>query len=94
MKGGSYDTANWKVCDKEFYLNEIQVAIKDGPPSYTKDNLEDNQEEYSSLTHEYWCDLLSTIKVKDNRKGKRTKSRRSLLIERPLYLTAMDPLGS
>ena len=33
-----------------------------------QDKLEDNQEGYCSLTHEYWCDLLSTIKVKDNRK--------------------------
>ena len=28
--------------------------------------MEDNQEGYRSLTHEDWCDLLSTIKVKDN----------------------------
>ena len=33
-----------------------------------KDELEDNQEDYRSLVHEYWCDLLSTIEVKDNRK--------------------------
>ena len=32
------------------------------------DELEDNQEDYHYLTHEYWCDLLYTIKVKDNRK--------------------------
>ena len=33
-----------------------------------QNELEDNLEEYNYLTHEDWCDLLSTIKVKDNRK--------------------------
>ena len=32
------------------------------------DDLEDNQEDYCSLDHEDWCDLLSTIKAKYNRK--------------------------
>ena len=32
------------------------------------DELDDNIEDYRSLTYEYWCDLLSTIEVKDERK--------------------------
>ena len=31
-----------------------------------QDELEDNQEEFCSLAHEDLCDLLSTIKVKEN----------------------------
>ena len=38
-----------------------------------QDELEDNQEDYHYLTHEDWCDLLSTIKVKDNRKSSETE---------------------
>ena len=33
-----------------------------------QDELDDHQEEYSSLTNKDWCDLLSTIKVKCDRK--------------------------
>ena len=33
------------------------------------DELEDNQEDYHYLAHEDWCDLLYTIKAKDDRKG-------------------------
>ena len=38
-----------------------------------QDELEDNQEDYLYLTHAYWCDLLSTIEVKDIRKRAATK---------------------
>ena len=37
------------------------------------DDLEDNQEDYRSLTHEDWCDLLYKIKVRDNRKRELTQ---------------------
>ena len=30
--------------------------------------LDDHPEDYCSLTYEYWCDLLSTIEVKDESK--------------------------
>ena len=33
-----------------------------------QDELENNQNYYHSLAHEYWCGLLSTIKVKGNSK--------------------------
>ena len=38
-----------------------------------QDEFQDNQEDYSSLTHEYWCEILSTIEVKDNRKRSSTQ---------------------
>ena len=33
-----------------------------------KDVLEDNHGDYCSIPHEEWCDLLSTMEVKDNKK--------------------------
>ena len=54
-------------------MDEIRVSIKDALPLSIQDDLEDNQEDYRSLTHEYWCDLLSTIEVKDNRNGSATQ---------------------
>ena len=33
-----------------------------------QNELEDKDEEYSSILHEEWCDLLSTIEFKDNSK--------------------------
>ena len=56
-----------------------------------QDELDDHQEDCCSLTHEDWCDLLSTIKVKYNSKGQQPRARRYSLIERPLYLKAIDP---
>ena len=38
-----------------------------------QNELEDSQEYYHSLNHEDWCELLSTIKVKDNRKRAATQ---------------------
>ena len=38
-----------------------------------QDELDDHQEEYCSLTHEYWCDLLSKNEVKYNRKRTATQ---------------------
>ena len=35
--------------------------------------LDGHQEDYRSLTHEYWCDLLSTIEFKDNSKRAETQ---------------------
>ena len=38
-----------------------------------QDELEDNQEDYCSLTSEYWCDLLTKIEVKYNKKRASTQ---------------------
>ena len=73
MKGKSYEAANWKVRDQEFTVSEIRVAIKGRPPSYMQYELDGHQEDYRSLTHEDWCDLLSIIKVEDNRKSTETQ---------------------
>ena len=73
MKGESHESDNWDVHNKGLSENEIHVAIKDGPPSSIQDELENNKEDYCPLAHEYWCDLLSTIKVKDNSKRAATQ---------------------
>ena len=56
-----YEADTWKVRDQEFMVSEIHVAIKDGILSSMQYELDDNQEDYLSLAHEDWCDLLSII---------------------------------
>ena len=92
MKGESFEEANWKVHNKEFSVHYIRVAIKDGPPLSIHDDLEDNQEDYHSLTHEYFYDLLSAIEVKDNRKRAAIQIKNIFLLEGPIIMTATDPL--
>ena len=65
MKGESTMADNWNVRNEEFTISDLQLAIKDGLPKSMRDELDDHPEDYRSLTYEYWCDLLSTIKVKD-----------------------------
>ena len=67
-KGEIFEAASWKVRDKELSVHDIRVDIKYGIPLSMQDELEDNQEDYRSLTHKYWCDLLYNIEVKYNRK--------------------------
>ena len=43
MKENFYETANWKVRDKELSVHEILVTIRDRLPSSMQDELEDNQ---------------------------------------------------
>ena len=52
LKGESYEAANWKVCNQEFTVSEISVAIKDGLSTSMQDELYEHQEEYHSLAHE------------------------------------------
>ena len=68
MKDKRYESVIWGIHNKVLSENEIYIAIKDGLPSFMKDELKDNQEDYLSPDHEYWCDILSTIVVKDYRK--------------------------
>ena len=51
MKGESFEEASWKFHKKEWSDHDIRVAIEEGFPSSMHDELEDNQEDYSSLTH-------------------------------------------
>ena len=67
MKGESAMAANRNVHNQEFTASDIRLAIKDGLPKSMRDELDDHPEDYRSLTYEDWCDLLSTIKVKDER---------------------------
>ena len=69
MKGKRTEAANWTSRNQEFTPSEILIEIKDGLPLSMNVELEDYPEEYHSLTYEYCCDLLSKIKVKDERKG-------------------------
>ena len=60
--------ANWSVHNKEFTISDLQLAINDRLPKSMRDELDDHPEDYSYLTYEDWCDLLSTIEIKDERK--------------------------
>ena len=68
MKGDILESDSWDILDKEWSESEIFVAIKNRLPITMQDELEDNQEDYNSIAHEEWCDLLLTIEVKGNRK--------------------------
>ena len=65
MKDESAEAPYWTVRNHEFTVSKIKLLIKDGLPSSMQDELEEHQEDYCSLTHEDWCYLLSTIKVKE-----------------------------
>ena len=43
IKGKRYEEDNWKVCDQEFTVSEISVAMEDVLPSYMKDELDNHQ---------------------------------------------------
>ena len=53
-KDVSAEADNWTVRNQEFMVSEVCLAIKDRLPSYMKDELEDHQEDYRSLTHADW----------------------------------------
>ena len=61
MKGDSAVAAYWTVRNQELTVSEIRLAIKNRIHSTMQDELEDNQEDYSSLNYEYFCELMSTI---------------------------------
>ena len=73
MKDKISEADNWTVRNQEFTASEIRVEIKDGLPSSMQDELEDHPEDYHSLNYEDYCDLLSTIKVKYERKRAATQ---------------------
>ena len=50
-----------------------------------QDKLKDNKEDYNYLTHEDWCDLLSTADIRDNRKRAETQIKK--------IATSMNLLG-
>ena len=42
MKGESEMADNWKVCNGDFTISDIQLAIKDGIPKFMRDELDDH----------------------------------------------------
>ena len=68
MKGEIAMASNWAFCNEEFTTGDLRLDIRDGLPKSMSDGLDNHPEYYRYLTYEYWCDLLSTIEVKDERK--------------------------
>ena len=89
MKGESSMAANWNTRNKDFTISDLRLAIKDGLPKSTRDELDDHQEEYGSLHNEDWCGLLSTIEVKDERKWAEVKTKK-IASARAAYLSDSD----
>ena len=56
---------NWSVRNEDFTISDIRLAIKDGLLKSMRDEFDDYPEDYHYLTYEDWCDILSTIEVKD-----------------------------
>ena len=81
MKGKSTEASTWTACNQEFTVSEIRLVIKDGLPSSMRDELEDHQEDYSSLTYEYWLTSCPQSRLKTKGKGHQPISRRSPLLE-------------
>ena len=42
IKGESAMAANWNVCNEEFTISDIRLAIKDGLPKSMRDELDDH----------------------------------------------------
>ena len=68
MKGKSAMADNWNVCNEEFTISDIRLSIRYGIPKSMRGELDEHPEDYRSLTYKDWCDLLSTIEVKDKSK--------------------------
>ena len=66
MEVVGFEEDSWDFLYKEFNERVILFATKDGLPTSTQGELEDNQEGYRSITYEKWCDLLTTTEIKDN----------------------------
>ena len=78
MKGESAMANSWALRNEEFTTGDIRLSIRDGLPKSMRDELDDHPEDYRSLTYEDWCDLLSTIEVKHEKKGSRSYQEDSL----------------
>ena len=65
MKGEIALATTWLLRNREFTTGDIRLAIRDRLPKSTRDELDDHPEDHINLTYEDWCELLSTIEVKD-----------------------------
>ena len=68
MKGNEYDQADWAVQEKQLSEYVIRVATKDWLLKSIQDEMEDKGKKHWSFTHKEWCNFMSTMKEKDNRK--------------------------
>ena len=66
MRGQEYDESEWAIHDKELSDNDIRVATKNGIPTYMQDKLK--KRDYCFMSNEKWCNLLSKMEAKYNRK--------------------------
>ena len=64
---------NWNVHNKDFTISDLRLDIKYSLPKFMRGELDDHPEDYRYLTYKYWCDLLSTIEVKYERKRPATQ---------------------
>ena len=77
------------VHNEEFTISDLWIDIKDGLPKSTRDELDDHPEDYRSLTYEYWCDLLPTIKGKDENKSAAAQTK-NIDSARAAYLSGVE----
>ena len=68
MKGDIAMAANCNVRNKEFTISDLRLSIEEVLTKSMRDELDDHPEDYRFFAYEDWCDLLSTIEVKDERK--------------------------
>ena len=76
MKGGDYDHSYWTICNKELSEHEICVVTKYGLPISMQYEFKDKIEDCCFIHHKYWCELLSTMDIKDERKWDTPKIKR------------------
>ena len=67
-KGESAMADNWEFRNEEVTAGDLRLAIRGGLHKSTRDELDYHPEDYCSLTYEDWCELMSTIEVKYERK--------------------------
>ena len=89
MKGESVEAANWVIRNQYLTAGKVWREIKDGLPKYIQDELEDHPEDYRSLTYEYWCDILPTIKGKDENKSAAAQTK-NIDSARAAYLSGVE----
>ena len=68
MKYKKAESVNWIVRNQEFTTGEVRLAIKGKLHKSMHRELDNHPEDYCYFTYENWCDLMSKIKVKDERK--------------------------
>ena len=68
-KGDLYHQEDWRLVNRDLTEYNICVDTKDVPSQSMYDETEDKYRYYYNLSHESWCDLLSTLDAKENSNG-------------------------